>query len=116
MPHINAFIPMKLTKKDEQRLVSRLGELITIIPGKTEKGLMVSVNNDSPLYLGGVSQEKAAYLEIKIFKDCARDIKKELAAQTIKMLEDEFSIPKEHVYVNFFEVFDWAARGQLMDV
>jgi phenylpyruvate tautomerase PptA (4-oxalocrotonate tautomerase family) len=116
MPHINAFITTKLNKEDEQKLVSRLGELIAIIPGKTEKGLMVSINSDSPLYHGGVAREKAAYFEVKIFKDCSREIKKELAAEMIKMLEQDFLIPKEHIYINFFEVYNWAAGGKLMDV
>jgi len=107
---------MKLEKDEEQKLVSRLGELITIIPGKSEKSLMVSINNDAPLYHGGVAPDKAAYLEIKLFKDCPRESKKEFAAGTIKMLEYEFSIPPKHIYINFFEVFDWAARGALMDV
>jgi hypothetical protein len=77
---------------------------------------MVSINNDSPLYHGGVAPEKAAYLEVKIFKDCPLESKKEFAAQAIKMLQKEFSIPEDHIYINFFEVFNWAARGQLMDV
>ena len=116
MPHINVFIPIKLSKAEEQNLVSGLGELIAIIPGKSEKGLMVSVNNSSPLYQGGTAQEKAAYLEVKLFKSCPRESKKEFAEKTIKLLENQLSIPAANIYINFFEVFDWAARGQLMDI
>jgi phenylpyruvate tautomerase PptA (4-oxalocrotonate tautomerase family) len=116
MPHINVYNPMKLTKEEEQKLVSKLGELIAIIPNKDEKGLMVSVNSENHLYHGGEAQEKAFYLEIKIFKNCPRESKKEFASETIKMLEEEFCVPKAHIYINFFEVFDWAAGGRLMDI
>jgi phenylpyruvate tautomerase PptA (4-oxalocrotonate tautomerase family) len=116
MPHISVNVPMKLTVEKEKKMVSRLGELITLIPGKDEKGLMISINDGNKLYRGGIFRERAAYLEVKIFKDCSHESKKEFCARTIEMLVEEFSIPQEHIYVTFFEVFNWAAGGRLMDV
>ncbi len=116
MPHINVFIPMELDKDEEQKFVSKLGELITLIPGKVEEGLMVSFNSGKPLYHGGISRKKAVYMEVKIFKDCSVESKKQFVIETMKMLATDLNVPKEHVYINFFEVFNWAAHGLLLDL
>lgn len=96
MPHINVFIPMELSK--------------------VEEGLMVSFNSWKPLYHGGISREKAVYMEVKIFKDCSVESKKQFVIETMKMLATDLNVPKEHVYINFFEVFNWAAHGLLLDL
>lgn len=115
MPHISVNLSMTISEEQEREMVSRLGEIITAIPGKNEKGLMVSINDGDKLYRGGEPMEKGAYVETKIFKDCPREAKREYCARTIAMLEEVLGIPTGHIYVTFFEVFDWAAGGRLMD-
>lgn len=113
MPHINAFIPGIKNKDDELLLVKKFGELITMIPTKTEASLMVTVNN-SNLYYGGELNSKGAYLEVKIFTDCTRESKESFTHAVLDMLVNDFSLNRDDIYLNFFEIFNWAAKGRLL--
>lgn len=114
MPHINVDLTKKLSPEKEQTLASRFGKLIPIIPGKKEARLMISIHDQTALYHGGIKEESAAYVEVKIFKDCPRENKVEFADKAIKMLIEELDLSEDHIYLNFFEVFDWATNGALM--
>lgn len=113
MPHINAFIPVIKTEDQEKLLVKRLGELITIVPNKTEASLMITVNS-SNLYYGGKINSNGAYIEVKVYTDCSRESKELFTNAVLDMLVDEFSLDKDNIYMNFFELFNWAAKGKLL--
>lgn len=53
MPYINLKTSVSLDEKLEDALKTALGKAITTIPGKTENWLMVELEGDRKLWLGG---------------------------------------------------------------
>lgn len=113
MPHINAFIPVIKSEDEEKLLVKKFGELISIIPTKTEASLMITVNS-SNLYYGGELNSNGAYIEVKVYTECSRESKELFSTAVLDMLVEEFSLDKDKIYLNFFELFNWAAKGKLL--
>ena len=77
MPFINSKITTKLTKEKKELIKSKLGEVITNIPGKSEEWLMVGFEDEYSLYFRGKELEYGAFVEVKIFgKADKKDLEK----------------------------------------
>ena len=66
MPFIHVKTNQKITAAQEQALKTQLGEAIALIPGKTERWLMVQVEDGDRLWFAG-SNAPAALLEVQLF-------------------------------------------------
>ena len=111
MPYINSTVNIKLTEQNKEIIKSKLGEIITEIPGKSEKALMVSFNDGQDLYFRGDKKDKAAFVEIKIFGTAERKYKEAIVARVCSLFEEELLITKDNIYVIFDEVKDWGCNG-----
>ena len=67
MPFINSKITTKLTKEKKDLIKSKLGEIITNIPGKSEDYLMVGFEDEYSLYFRGEELQFGAFVEVKYF-------------------------------------------------
>lgn len=53
MPYIDVNVTPIMKQNEKEQLKAKMGELITLIPGKSEAVTMVSVSDECSLYLGG---------------------------------------------------------------
>ena len=53
MPYIEVKLAKQASRKQERILTEKLGEAITLIPGKTPGGLMINISSDEHIYKGG---------------------------------------------------------------
>ena len=113
MPYINSNLTMKLTEEKKNTIKEKLGEIISILPGKSEDWLFVGFNDDKTLYFRGEKKEKAAVVEVQICGSASRKSKEELTGAICKLLKDELSIDGESIYVIFHEIDDWGYNGSL---
>jgi len=113
MPYINSTLTVKLTEEMKEVIKSKLGEIITEIPGKTEEWLMVSFTDDHPLYFRGDKKDKAAFVEIKIFGKAERKDKEVVTSKVCSLFQEELSISKENIYIAFDELKDWGWNGNM---
>jgi phenylpyruvate tautomerase PptA (4-oxalocrotonate tautomerase family) len=105
---------MKLTDEKKDRIKLELGQIITEIPGKTEEWLMVGFNENQTIYFAGNKKEKAALIEVKIFKTAERKYKETITSRISNMFEKELLIQQEDIYVIFEEINDWGWNGNLL--
>jgi len=113
MPYINSTITVKLTQEKEEIIKSKLGQIITEIPGKSEKALMVSFNDNHTLYFRGDKQDKAAFVEVKIFGTAERKYKEVITSRICSLFEEELSIAQDNIYIVFDEIKDWGGNGRM---
>lgn len=111
MPYIDINITTKLNEEEKDRLKSKLGELITIIPGKNEAGLMIGINDQYTIYLGGVKKDKAAYISVNMYKSSEFENKAQFTEKVFDYFEQEFGIDKNSIYLNISEYEEWGSRG-----
>ena len=113
MPYMNITLSKKLTDQQKDLLKAKLGEYITIIPGKTEKVLMVHIQDDATLYFSGQKSDHIAFINVKLFKKANLDDKKAFTKKIFELFEQSFQIPPDHLFMNFDEYENWAFNGNL---
>lgn len=113
MPYINTTTTVKLTEKNKDSLKAKLGEIIAEIPGKSEEWLMVGFKDDNTLYFRGEKEERAAFVDVRIFGTALREHKEKVVSKICSLLKEELSIEKDKIYITFEEVKDWGWNGEM---
>ncbi len=113
MPYIDIKITLKLNGQEKDRIKAKMGELITIIPGKNESGLMVGIDDGYTIYLAGEKKEKAAYIMVQLYKSSEFEFEAKFTEKVFDFFEGELGIPKNCLYLNIGERQCWGSRGAL---
>ncbi|AGX45246.1 macrophage migration inhibitory factor [Clostridium saccharobutylicum DSM 13864] len=112
MPFIGSKVSVKISSEKEEIIKKRLGESIELIPGKSEKFLMVGFEDEYSLYFGGEKLEKGAFVEVKILGKASKESYDMLTKAICIIYEEELQIPKDKIYVKYEEVENWGWNGQ----
>ena len=67
MPYISTKTNIELAKEKRDALAAKYGKIISLVPGKTERWLMLSFDDKATMYFGGKSDEPMAYIELSLF-------------------------------------------------
>ena len=111
MPMITAQIGKKLTEEEAIRLKSGLGEIIALIPGKSESVLMIDLCDGHNMFFKG-EKTQAAYLDVRLYTKAPFEAKAAFAAAAAELLE-EVGIQRQDTYLTFTEFENWGMRGTL---
>jgi phenylpyruvate tautomerase PptA (4-oxalocrotonate tautomerase family) len=110
MPYISIAMGKELSQDQKDRLAHELGRLITIIPGKTEKGLIVHFH-DGALYKGG-EEIPCAYIDLRVYTKTTEEAKQGFTKETCAYIAKEFGVPVENQYLTIQEFDNWGSRGE----
>ena len=111
MPFINSKVTVKMSPETKERVKSRLGEAIAIIPGKSESWLMGGFEDEYDLYFKGNRDKETAFVEVKIFCSASADVYDQMTGAICKIFEEELQIPADRIYVKYEEVANWGWNG-----
>lgn len=111
MPFINTKINVKLTKDERDCIKSKLGKVISSIPGKSENSLMVAFEEEIPLYFRGSDQGKIAFVEVKLFGKTTNSVYDMLTSEICSIYADVLKMSAENIYVKYEEVEHWGWNG-----
>lgn len=112
MPFIGSRITVQVSKEKKEIIKKRLGEAISLIPGKSETFLMVGFEDNYSLYLGGKELEKGAFVEVKIFGKASDSDYDKVTSAICTIYEEELQIPQDKIYVKYEEVSHWGWNGR----
>ncbi len=111
MPFIDSKVSVKVSKEQETELKSRLGQAISIIPGKSESWLMVGIEDEYSLYFRGDDSEPMAFIEVRIFGGPNRDAFEKMTAELTKIYGEVLGIAPDHMYIKYSATTDWGWNG-----
>lgn len=114
MPYIQVNTSKKLSADERDQLAAALGERISIIPGKEEKGLMVDIVDGRHMYYAGKKGE-VAFVEIRCFGTTGSEGQKAYAQSVFEVLESQLGLQKHQVYYNHVDLLRWGSGGVLRD-
>ena len=114
MPYIEVKVAKSASRKQEQLITSHLGTAMEEILGKNPKGLMISVESDVHLYLGGEFMEYAAYVHVVTASVVPADKCELLHGTIIGLMKEDFKVPEENTYVVFDSSDHFGAKGKLL--
>ena len=99
MPFINSKISTSVSAEQEQALKTRLGQAISIVPGKSENWLMLGFRGDN--------SEPLAMVDVSVFGDEDAAAFSALTAEICKIFDEVMGIAPDHVYVKYQTVKYW---------
>ena len=67
MPFIDSKVNIKTTLKQQKELKTRLGQAVSLIPGKSESWLMINLEDDRKMYFRGDDSEPLAFICINYY-------------------------------------------------
>lgn len=111
MPFIDSKVSVKVTKEQETELKSRLGQAISLIPGKSESWLMVGIEDEYHLYFRGEDGDPMAFIEVRIFGGPNRDAFEKMTAEITRIFGEVLGIAADHMYIKYSATTDWGWNG-----
>lgn len=111
MPFIDSKITLPVTPKQKENIKSKLGKAVSII-NKPESFLMVGIEDNYDLYMGGNKLEKGAYVSVSLFGNATSSAYEKMTGEICKIYEEELGIPGQAVYVTYHGVNDWGWNGR----
>ena len=110
MPFIDSKITVPVSASGKEELKSELGKLITTLH-KSETYLMVGIEDNYDLWLGGKKLEKGAYVAVSLFGNASSGDYDKLTGQICELYARKLGIPGNCIYVTYHPVNDWGWNG-----
>lgn len=111
MPFISTKTNRTLSEKEKITLKEKLGEAIAIIPGKSERWLMLSFEDGLTMSLAG-DMSATAMIDVEIFGSATEAAYAKLTAEITRIVSEVATIPADRIYVKYREVGVWGYNGE----
>lgn len=113
MPLIVLNTNLTLEKTQKDALKDAFGDIITILPGKTEQVLMVDISDGRTIYFRGKEPERVAHVDVRLYGSSSFEAKSGFTKAVYKSLNDILELKEDEVTVNIGEYSVWGAQGKL---
>ena len=111
MPFITTKTNVTVSKEKETQLKERLGQAISILPGKSESWLMTGFEDGYHLYFRGDNSEPIAFVEVSVFGSSDKNAFSKLTGEICKIFGEVLGIAADHIYVKYSATTDWGWNG-----
>lgn len=111
MPFIDSKVSVAISEEQEKELKTRLGQAISLIPGKSESWLMTGFEDNYHLYFKGDNSEPTAFIEVKVFGKENSSAFDALTAEICKIFNEVLGIASDRIYVKYEAVANWGWNG-----
>ncbi len=113
MPYIKLNVTQKLDAGKKEQVKAKMGELIALIPGKSEAVTMVGIEDGCSLYMGGRALGNGAFIDVRLFGKAEKKDKEALTEAIFASMGDMLGTSDGDVYLNIFEMDSWGYGGGL---
>ena len=110
MPFIDSKITVPVSDEQKDNIKSRFGEAISTL-SKPESYLMVGIEDDYTLYMGGKKLDKGAYVSVSLFGNASSDAYDRMTGQICDVYSKLLGIPGDAIYVTYHPISDWGWNG-----
>lgn len=113
MPYISFKTTKVLTLQQELDLKRMVGEVITLLPGKTENYLMVHIEDNQLIYFKG-QEVDSMMIDCKVYGHPSLESKQHFVKELLKETEKITKVPVANIYLTFEEKEEWGMNGELI--
>lgn len=100
MPFVDAKITVPVSEEKRDAIKSGLGRAVSVF-GKGESWLMVGIDDDYALWLGGNKLDHGAFVSVSLIGETPDEACGEFTRHLCDLLATELGIPGENVYVTY---------------
>jgi phenylpyruvate tautomerase PptA (4-oxalocrotonate tautomerase family) len=112
MPFIQVNVSRALQGQQKEELKAKLGEVITLIPGKTETVTMIDIADNRTIYKAG-KPINGGFIEVRLYGTAEQTSKEALTEAIFATAEQLLGIQPQDLYLNIIELNSWGANGRL---
>ena len=109
MPFISVKTNANLSKENITSLKTKLGDAISLFPGKSESWLMCEIEGNKSMFFKG-SEENCAFVEVKLFGSVEEGASEKFTAEICNEMK-KYGIDESRVYVRYQGGTDWGWNG-----
>lgn len=106
MPYIHTKTNTKISSEKEVALKTELGKAIALIPGKTERWLMLNFTDNERMWFAG-DDAPTAILEVELLGSASDSEYDLLTAKLTEIVSAELEIDPARVYIKYEELEHW---------
>lgn len=110
MPYIDTKTTEKISEEQRRELIARFGEAIEIIPGKSERWLMLNFLGEQDMAFSGKAG-LCAMVNVKIYGKSTAEAYSKLTAKICDIMNEVLAIPRDRIYVQYDECEIWGYDG-----
>ena len=110
MPYIRTKTNVSIDKAGEIALKSAFGQAIGLIPGKSERWLMLDFCDNEHMWFAG-EDTPSAMLEVELFGSTSDSVYDLLTAKLTEIVSAQLGVDPSRVYVKYEEISHWGWNG-----
>ncbi len=111
MPFIRTHFTGTITPAQEAALKEGFGKAIALLPGKTQRWLMVEFADNCRIWFQGGNEAPLAMVEVSVFGSSTDAAYEKLTAEITRLLTGELNLKPENIYVKYAETSHWGWNG-----
>lgn len=111
MPYIHISTSNKLSDTAKDRLIEDFGREIEILKGKSEQWLMIKISDEQSMCFQGTREEPCGIIEVSVYGTFSAKEYQKLTEALTKTASEAAAIPKNRIYVKYFETPYWGWDG-----
>jgi len=111
MPNMHLTTSLSLDKAAKDEIKKAFAEAIALIPGKSEKWLMVIISDNTDMYLAG-SDAPAALVAVELLGSAEASVYEAVTASVTASLRRILDLPGDRIYTHFSEFKHWGWSGE----
>lgn len=113
MPYINVAANIKIQPDARATIKSELGRIIEMMPGKMEKWLMVSFEDEKDIYFGGDNAQNNVFTTVKMFgREQDPECYDKLTEAITDALSANLGIEADRIYIEYESTMHWGWNGK----
>lgn len=111
MPFVEVKANFEIEEAKVLSIKDRLGKLIELLPGKSEKWLMVQVEDNKKIFFDS-SADKAILVQVDLYGKSDDKSLNTFTANISEYLESELGVSKKRIYVRYLNTDHWGYDGE----
>ncbi len=111
MPFINSKISTKITEEQEKEIKTRLGQAISLLPGKSESWLMLGFEPEYKLYFKGENKKPIAFVDVSVYGNEDPKGFEKLTGAICTIFNEVLGIAPSEIYVKYSATGNWGWNG-----
>lgn len=113
MPYINVSVTKEMSVSKIQELKNNIGKNISRLPGKTEKVLMLDIEDRKTIFFGGDEQENCAYVDVRVYGKFDFEVKADFTQSMFEIFNRVLGISENRMFLTIMEFETWGTNGNL---
>ena len=108
MPCIQIKTSAKVSEETALTIKTELGKAISLLPGKTEQWLMVTLEDDCRIWFHGETGRPMAIVEVKVLGEKIDSSASEaMTREVCALFQKELGVDPKDIYVRYLASKDW---------